>query len=85
MYQQKAFVHIVDAVSISLVDMASCSDSTFQQEVDAYMNLFINNLIHLCKRFFLNKMKTQCVKSLKHTLKKGSQTNSLSKDPTSHM
>lgn len=33
-----------DALSRSPVNTTSCSDSKFQQEVDAYVNLIINNL-----------------------------------------
>ena len=39
-----------DALSRSPVSTTSCSDSKFQQEVDAYVNLLINNLPATDKR-----------------------------------
>ena len=33
-----------DALSRPPIEMTSCSDSSFEQEVDAYVNSIINNL-----------------------------------------
>ena len=59
-----------DTLSRSLANRTSCSDSKFQQEVDAYVKQDEDPV---------------AVKSLKCTVEKGGQTNPLLKDHSSYI